>query len=94
VFQTKGNPQALRSLTIAMNSSETYAIRMRYRDKKNIITERLVSPIRFENEGSFLALCLCREEPRRFDLARCERIELIPAEEILMPVKIIVIDDL
>ena len=34
----------------------------------------------------FLALCLCREEPRQFYLERCQNVRLEPAANVLMPV--------
>lgn len=71
---------------------DDYVVRMRYEDKAGVVTERVVSPIRFVGDQSILALCLCRETPRRFDLDRCSGIELLSANEVLMPVEIRVID--
>lgn len=71
---------------------DDYVVRMRYEDKTGVVTERVVSPIRFVGDQSILALCLCRETPRRFDLERCSAIELVSANDILMPVEIRVVD--
>ena len=71
----------------AMQDSEHWAIRMEYRDRKGAVTSRFVSPVRFLAADRFLALCLCREEPRQFYVDRCEDVTLIPAEEILMPME-------
>lgn len=73
----------------AMQDSDHWAIRMDYRDRKGAVTSRFISPIRFLSSDRFLALCLCREEPRQFYLDRCEDISLIPADEILMPMQIL-----
>ena len=69
----------------AMFDSETFVIEMVYSDSKGNRTRRIVSPIRFVGTDRFLALCLCREEPRQFYLSRCEDVRLIPAAEVIMP---------
>lgn len=72
----------------AMQDSDNYVIEMDYADAKGNRTHRVVSPIRFVGNYRFLGLCLCREEPRQFQLSRCENIRLIPAAQVLMPVPI------
>lgn len=69
----------------AMLDSETFVVEMVYSDSKGNRTRRIVSPIRFVGADRFLALCLCREEPRQFYLSRCEDVRLIPAAEVIMP---------
>ncbi|WP_372897325.1 hypothetical protein [Stieleria sp.] len=69
----------------AMFDSETFVVEMVYSDSKGNRTRRIVSPIRFVGTDRFLALCLCREEPRQFYLSRCEDVRLIPAAEVIMP---------
>ncbi|TWU07726.1 WYL domain-containing protein [Stieleria varia] len=69
----------------AMLDSENYVIEMEYSDSKGNRTRRFVSPIRFVGDYRFLGLCLCREEPRQFQLSRCENVRLIPAVEVMMP---------
>ena len=69
----------------AMLDSETFVIEMEYVDSKGNRTRRIVSPIRFVGNYRFLGLCLCREEPRQFQLSRCENVRLIPAAEVMMP---------
>jgi hypothetical protein len=52
-------------------------------------TKRVVSPIRWmDNGNAFLALCLGREEPRRFELKRCSEVKLIDSDTVLMPMPI------
>ena len=74
-----------KELRHAMLDSETFVVELIYRDSKGDRTRRFVSPIRFVGENRFLALCLCREEPRQFYLSRCENVRLIPAAEVIMP---------
>ena len=73
------------TLRRAMLDSETYVVEMVYQDSKGRQTRRIVSPIRFVASDRFLALCLCREEPRQFYLSRCSDVRLIPAAEVIMP---------
>ncbi len=70
----------------AMQDSDNYVIEMDYADARGNQTHRIVSPIRFVGNDRFLGLCLCREEPRQFQLSRCEEVRLMPAAEVLMPV--------
>jgi predicted DNA-binding transcriptional regulator YafY len=72
----------------AMFNSDKYVIEMDYDDAKGNRTRRVVSPIRFMGSYRFLGFCLCREEPRQFQLSRCKNIRLVPAEEVLMPMQI------
>ncbi len=82
---------AERLWKIALADSDTYAIRMHYTTHDGNVTERIVSPIRFVGDDSILALCLCREEPRRFTLSQCSNVKLMLAADVLMPVAIQVI---
>lgn len=75
--------QALRR---AMQNPDDFVITMDYADSKGTETRRVVSPIRFLATDRFLALCLCREEPRQFYLSRCRNIRLEHATNFLMPV--------
>ncbi len=77
-----------RIIRQAMHDSDNWAIEMEYRDANGRTTTRLVSPIRFMGSYRILALCLCREQPRQFRLARCSNIRLVPASDVLMPVEI------
>lgn len=70
----------------AMMCPDDQAIAFDYTDSKGATSRRVASPIRFLSSDRFLALCLCREEPRQFYLQRCLNMELVPASEILMPV--------
>ena len=74
------------SLRQAMQDPEKWVISLEYVDSKGVATKRLVSPIRFLSSRRFLALCLCREEPRQFYLDRCHNVELTPADQVMMPV--------
>ena len=77
-----------RMIKRAMDSPESCVLVIDYRDRSETRTRRVVSPIRFTGNDSFLGLCLCREEPRRFDLDRCSNVRLAPAHEYSMPVPI------
>jgi predicted DNA-binding transcriptional regulator YafY len=70
----------------SMQDSDRLVVEFLYLDSKGNQTKRVVSPIRFLPNGRFLGLCLCREEPRQFYMERCERLEVKPAENYLMPV--------
>lgn len=73
----------------AMLNHDDYVLELKYRDRKNRLTTRVVSPIRFVGEDRFLALCLCREEPRVFCIDYCEDMQLRPAWNYLMPVEMV-----
>lgn len=70
----------------AMRDSDKYVIEMDYADANGNRTHRVVSPIRFMGSYRFLGLCLCREQPRQFQLSRCKNIRLVAAANVLMPV--------
>ena len=70
----------------AMIQHDDFVVEMKYRDRKGKLTTRVVSPIRFMGRDRFLALCLCREEPRMFCMDYCEEITLQPAWNYVMPV--------
>lgn len=76
------------TLRQAMQDSDRYVIEMTYSDASGNKTQRVVSPIRFIGSNRFLALCLCREEPRQFYLSRCENVRLISATDVFMPMPI------
>ncbi|MCR9294754.1 MAG: hypothetical protein NXI32_18705 [bacterium] len=75
-----------RLLSMAMQRADDLVIRMEYVDSKGKRTTRIVSPIRFLAKDRFLGLCLCRCEPRQFQLERCDQMELKSANEYVMPV--------
>ncbi|WP_404304881.1 hypothetical protein [Neorhodopirellula lusitana] len=81
------SPQHL--LRIAMEDSDQWVVEMEYSDSKGKRTRRTISPVRFTASDRFLGLCLCREEPRQFHLARCSEFRLIPAGEVIMPVEMV-----
>lgn len=70
----------------AMQQPDDLVIEFDYCDSKGKTTHRTVSPIRFLGRDRFLALCLCREEPRQFYLDRCANVTLVAAADVLMPV--------
>ena len=70
----------------AMQRPDDLVVEFDYRDKKGAMTHRVVSPIRFLGHDRFLALCLSREEPRQFHLARCSNAQVGDAADVLMPV--------
>ncbi len=73
-------------LVRAMQQSDDLVVRMDYEDSKGKRTSRVVSPIRFLTKDRFLGLCLCRCEPRQFQLNRCQNLELKAAVDYVMPV--------
>ena len=73
----------------AMNDPDGLVLIFEYFDKKGNHTRRVVSPIRFVTNKRFLGLCLCREEPRMFQLDRMNNVRLARAHEFLMPVPMI-----
>jgi hypothetical protein len=76
----------------AMRMPEDLVIVFEYLDGRGQRTRRVVSPIRFcDRSGDFLGLCLSRQEPRRFSLARCEKIQIAAAADFVMPVQLEVI---
>lgn len=70
----------------AIMQSDDLVVVFDYRDSKGVESRRVVSPIRFASADRFLALCLCREEPRQFYLERCRNVKLDLAANYLMPV--------
>ena len=75
-------------LAKAMQAADDYVVSLDYFDSKGVLTRRIVSPIRFLPGNRFLALCLCREEPRQFYLNRCHNIKLCRASDFVMPVPV------
>ena len=73
----------------AMQRPDDLVLAIDYTDSKGVPSRRVVSPIRFLSSNRFLALCLCREEPRQFYLERCNNPELQAAAEVLMPVPMV-----
>lgn len=80
-------------LRMAMLDSDNWAVELEYADSKGKRTRRTVSPIRFSSSERFLGLCLCREQPRQFYLARCSNLRMVRSEEIMMPVEMVQLDD-
>ncbi len=76
-----------RILSRAMYNSDQLVVTLDYVDAKGQVSKRVVSPIRFLASDRFLALCLCRCEPRQFQIQRCSNIQLRPAAEFTMPVE-------
>ena len=77
-----------QTLSKAMQRSDDLVVELEYLDSKGQTTVRVVSPIRFLPNGRFLGLCLCRCEPRQFQLSRCSEVQLKSAHEYVMPVPI------
>lgn len=73
------------TLRRAMHDSDYWVIEMDYVDAQGNLSHRVVSPIRFVGSDRFLALCLCREAPRQFQLSHCQNVRLVPAAGVLMP---------
>lgn len=73
----------------AMEQPDDLVISLDYTDSKGNVSRRVVSPVRFLASNRFLALCLCREEPRQFHLASCRNVRLGRACDVVMPVPLI-----
>ncbi len=80
------NFQQQKFINRAMHAPDDLVLKLEYLDSKGNKSVRIVSPIRFLSPGRFLALCLCRCEPRQFHLDRCSNLELKPAFDYVMPV--------
>lgn len=83
---TSRNASVMPLVARAMHDYETYAIRMVYTDRNGSATRRVVSPYRWIGDARFSALCLCKEDIREFELAKCSQVELVDANDILAPV--------
>ncbi|MCA9190820.1 MAG: hypothetical protein KDB03_03620 [Planctomycetales bacterium] len=75
-----------QSIFKAMHNPDNLVLSLEYTDSKGQKTQRIVSPIRFLSADRFLGLCLCRCEPRQFQLSRCSNLKLCQAASYVMPV--------
>ena len=75
-----------RIISQAMQCSDELVVTLDYVDSKGKSSSRVVSPIRYLSTDRFLALCLCRCEPRQFQIDRCSNLKLRPAANYIMPV--------
>jgi predicted DNA-binding transcriptional regulator YafY len=73
----------------AMQQPDDVVVEFDYCDRQGETTHRVVSPIRFLGSDRFLALCLSREEPRQFHLARCSNARSGRASEYVMPLPLV-----
>ena len=73
----------------AIDNPDQWVLLIRYADLKGAVTDRVVSPYRFIGDTAFQALCLCREDVRRFEIGRCKAFRLVRADDVLMPVPIV-----
>ena len=73
----------------AMQQSEDLVLVFNYCDANCFVSRRVVSPIRFMANGSFLALCLSREAPRQFYFDRCRNVRIDLATNYVMPVELV-----
>jgi len=77
----------LKSLLLrVMQQSDDLVIVFDYCDVKGSTSRRVVSPYRFLGETHFLGLCLTREEPRQFQVSRCQNVRVDLAMNYVMPV--------
>ena len=75
-----------RLIQRAMQQQDDLVVVFDYQDSNGVASRRVVSPIRFLAADRFLALCLCREEPRQFYVNRCQNVRLDLAVNYQMPV--------
>lgn len=78
------NPVFVKRLRQAMDDPDAIACRIVYRCESGRVTERVVSPVRFDGPR-VLALCLGAAEPRGFRLSSIEDVQLVRAETVLCP---------
>lgn len=71
-------------LRMAMESPDDWVLRVRYTDKSAAVTERIVSPIRFD-QSRLRVFCLGRGGVRVFDLKRLDVLELVDAAQVVAP---------
>ena len=76
------------AISKAMHRPDDFVIEMTYLDSNGFFTRRTVSPVKYTGPRQMMALCLCREEVRAFELGQCMDVELIESHEVLMPVEI------
>jgi predicted DNA-binding transcriptional regulator YafY len=75
-----------------MQRAEDWVVVFDYTDSQGITRRRVASPIRWLSRDRFLALCLCREEPRQFYLNRCRNVRLDASSQYVMPVELGMVD--
>lgn len=71
-------------LNRAMRNPDKLVVKIEYRDRWGETSIRTISPIRFVG-NSLLALCLGQESPRRFDIPGIKSVEIVSADDVLMP---------
>ncbi len=79
---------ARQLISAAMQHQDDLVLSLVYEDSKGRKTKRIVSPIRYLAADRFLGFCLCRCEPRQFQLTRCSDFELKRASDYVMPVEL------
>lgn len=72
-----------RIIEQAMRDPDRVVVAMCYTATDGTVSKRYVSPVKWDRDG-FVALCLTRQEPRRFRLANCDQIRLVDASSVLM----------
>ncbi len=84
----KRDASGVRAIHYAMQCPDELVVELVYTDSNGARTRRVVSPIRFVGRDRFLGLCLCRCEPRQFQIGRCDQVRLRRAADYVMPVPI------
>ena len=78
-----------QTLAWAMKHPDRWVCEIVYRDQDGKRTRRVISPIRYTpGRTHIVALCLARESPRQFVIAKISDCRLINANQVLMPVEI------
>lgn len=70
----------------AIQQSDDLVVVFDYLDAKGNRSRRVVSPYRFLGDSHFMGLCLSREEPRQFQISRCQNLKIDLAANYVMPV--------
>lgn len=82
--------QLRRAIAKGIDSPESVVLEIQYRDAKGHETQRTISPVRLEDDGqSLMALCLAKEEPRKFKLASIKSFTLVDANDCMMPMPMV-----
>lgn len=74
----------------AMKDPDSWIVDIVYKDSSGIRSKRAVSPIKYVG-ADMVALCLCRQEPRRFRMSQIQSATLRSSADAMMPEQIILL---
>lgn len=87
----KGKAATVREklILIAMQSPAEYVLQIVYIDSKGTVTDRAVSPYRYDRRGNLQVFCLGAEHLRTLRLSRILRLRIRLAVDVLSPEAIV-----